>query len=62
MEIENETELFISLNQFDGRSIKGLKFPFGEVIRSVCFVCMELDSDQNKANIFDLQKKKIMSV
>ena len=40
----------------------GLKFPFEEAINCVCFVCMTLEPEEQKASEFIKSKIKFLSI
>lgn len=50
------TQVFINISQRDGRLIRGIKYPFLEVIHPIVCYVFKLDPGQDKIEIFDKNK------
>lgn len=57
-----ETELFISLQQEDGRCVKSLAFPYEGMIKTACFSVMRLNKTENGIATFDSSRIIKLSV
>jgi hypothetical protein len=57
-----ETDLFISLQQEDGRCVKSLPFPYEGFIKTACFSVMRLNKGENGIASFDSSRIVKLSV
>jgi Ca2+-binding EF-hand superfamily protein len=56
IEAKSGFEMFISLQQEDGRCVKGMNFPYEGVVKTACFSIMRLDGKENRVSFFDSNK------
>ena len=52
IELQQKTEVFISLAQEDGRYVKDAVFPFNNAIKTACFTVMKANPGENLAQCF----------
>lgn len=62
MDLVSRTDLFISLQQEDGRCIRNLAFPYEGYIKTACFSVMRLVKSENGLSFFDSSRIIKLSV